>query len=83
MQEIALLYPGWLGHTWNAVFNSEPRVMRDNRPEATWQKVNDIESLSPEVQKVNLEIQYHSRGTREVTLKSVKLALGQRQKSEL
>lgn len=57
--------------------------MRDNRPEATWQKVNDIESLSPEVQKVNLEIQYHSRGTREVTLKSVKLALGQRQKSEL
>lgn len=83
MQEIAPLYPGWLGHTWNAAFNSEPWVRRDSQPEATWQKVNDMASMSPEVQEASLEIQHHSRGTREMTLKSVKLALVPCQKSEL
>lgn len=83
MQEIAPLYPGWLGHTWNTVFSSEPWVMGAGKPEAVWQKVSGMQSMSPEVQEVNLEIHHHCRGTREMTSKSVKLTLVRCQISEL
>lgn len=82
-QEVTPVKPGWVGHTRNAVFSSVPWVLRDSRLEAVWQRVNDMENMSPEEQEVYLEMQHSCRETREMTLKSVKLALMWCQKSEL